>query len=310
MHSLKFKFFRFGERFASSPFAFVLSPISWVWGLVSKIRNFLYDRRWIRVERVNVPVVSVGNLSAGGTGKTPLVILLARQFPDRKIAVLARGYGARKGELNDEMEVIRRHIPGARLYQGVDRVALARQAEEDGAELILVDDGFQYRRLHRDFDLVVVRNGDFFDTFLPRGRLRESPDQLKRGDARFSYEPVEGAIRLKNRCTRIVDLKGQEISSIRGERVALFCGIGNPKRFKELILSLGAEIAAEKYLADHEPFLEWKELNVKYLVCTEKDYVKLGAVDLPIVWIEIEAEVAEGEDQWQNLIAKIGASIG
>lgn len=313
MRFLKFKILRFGEQFSRSPFSFLLSPFSSIWGWISKVRNFLYDRHWIRVEHVDIPVISIGNLSVGGTGKTPLVILLARQFSHRKIAIIARGFGADKGELNDEMKVIQRHIPWARLYQGSDRAALAKQAEADGAELILLDDGFQHRRLKRNFDLVLVRKWDFFDTFLPRGRLRDGPEQLRRADAVFSFEDVMDSIHLQTKCRRIVDLQGQEISSIRGEKVAIFCGIGNPDRFKKTVQSLGAEIVAEKYLADHEPCIgleEWKGLDVKYLVCTEKDFVKLKAATLPILWIEIEAQVIGGRDRWQKLIAKIGASIG
>jgi len=219
-------------------------------------------------------VISIGNIAFGGTGKTPLVIFLAKQFD--RVAVLARGYGG------DEMKVVARHVPKAMLYEGKDRVRLARQAEKDGAKLILLDDGFQHRRLHRDLDVVVLG---------PKGGLRrESERRLK--DA-FVLEETK----IKAWCP--VDL--------RGERVGIFCGIGNPERFKKTVEGLGAIVVGKLFLRDHEPVgikrLEkfYKSLDVRCLLCTEKDEVKLPSTQIPVHAVRIEV-LADG---LENLVAKI-----
>ena len=266
------------------------------------IRNWLYDRGLLRIERVNIPVISIGNISVGGTGKTPLVIFLAKQFPQKKVAILSRGYCAQKGELSDEMQLIRRHAPNALLYQGKDRCALAKRAQDDGADWILLDDGLQYRRLARDLDLAIVRTEDTADHFLPWGRLRDHPSRLQ------SCMQVKTAPKVLS----LRDRFGRSVSSIANERIACFCGIGRPERFFKTMEAFQAVIVLRRILADHEPFFDiysffekCKLLDVKYLVCTEKDFVKLPPIDLPLLWVEIEAEI-EGVE---NLIEKIAATL-
>ncbi len=284
---LRFRLLRLGEKILSSRFSWILAPLSWIWEKIVDIRNALYDKGFLSTHHVRIPVISVGNISVGGTGKTPLVICLAKRFASKRVAIISRGYMSAGNVLSDEMQVIARHIPGALLYQGSDRVALAKRAEQDGAEWILLDDGFQHRRLHRDVDLVIERPEDLLDYVMPRGRLREGIKHLARA------VPV----RIETKTIRIVDRYGKTVPSIAGERVALFCGIGRPFRFKETIFALGARVVAETYLGDHEPFQDvekfFNSLDVKYLVCTEKDFVKLPILDLPILWVEIEAEISE-----------------
>ncbi|HEY4255352.1 MAG TPA: tetraacyldisaccharide 4'-kinase [Chlamydiales bacterium] len=303
MLPLWFKFLSFGRKFLSSPFSRLLIPVSWIWALVATLRG-----RWTSTVQVNVPVVSVGNLTVGGSGKTPLVILLAQAFPMRKLAILSRGYGANAGALNDEMQVIARHLPNAMLYQGANRVQLAQQAVNDGAELILLDDGFQHRRLFRDFDLVIVRPEDWHERCLPSGSLREPVSALKRADFLFAYEPVpQQAIRLETKVIGANDYQGQ--------KVGIFCGIGRPEKFRATIDSLGAKVVAELFLGDHEPISAQKlacfsaqcqRLGAKYLLCTEKDFVKLPSIaGLPVRCIEIEVVVKESVMDWQKLIAEI-----
>lgn len=294
---------RLGERWLGSPSSLCLLPLSWIFHWVAWARNQCYDRGWLPVTRVSVPVVSIGNLALGGRGKTPLVILVATQFPKTRLAILARGYGAKGGGLNDEMEVIRRHLPSARLYQGKDRVSLARRAVAEGAELLILDDGFQHRRLHRDWDWVVVRPEDLKGRCPPCGELRESPRGLARADAIFSYQEMAGAVPIQ-----VISCIS---TSIAKKRVSIFCGIGHPERFRKTVESLGAEVVGELFVGDHQPIsiedLEtfYNRTKPLYLVCTEKDWVKLPPHSLPILFVRIEGEVVGESVVWDSLIAKI-----
>jgi tetraacyldisaccharide 4'-kinase len=283
---------RLFENFIQSRYAIFLLPISWIWGLVSSARHFFYDRGFFKTHRVSIPVISVGNIAIGGRGKTPLVILLGKIFSSRRVAILSRGYGD-----GDEMKVIALHLPHAKLYVDADRVRSAKKAIAENAELIILDDGFQHRRLHRDFDLVIVTLKDLHGRFIPAGELRDSPQRLKKA---------------------IVIPKLQfDVScpvSVKGERVAIFCGIANPLRFKKTVESLGGQVILELYLGDHEPIGEKrlqqfydkaKLLNIKYLLCTEKDEVKLHANPFPIHSVRIETKV-EG---LETLIEKIRQSL-
>ncbi len=175
---LWFKFIRWGQSQIEKG-AFFLAPLSFLWGFVSFLKNFFYDVGLFKSVQVDCPVVSVGNLVAGGTGKTPFVHFLGKRFASRKTAVLSRGYGS-----DDEPKLLQRKLPFAKVYVGKDRVQLAKKAVQEGAELILLDDGFQYRKLHRDFDLVLLFGEDPFGKghYLPRGFLRDSPKRLKQAD--------------------------------------------------------------------------------------------------------------------------------
>ena len=167
---------RCGLRLASVPYGWAVA-----------VRNGLFDRGWKSIERAGVPVVSVGNLTVGGTGKTPCVEYIAsrlRQW-DRRVAILSRGYGSEHGP-NDEALVLEENLPDVPHLQGPDRVALARIAiEELESEVLVLDDGFQHRRLARDLDVVLIDATQpwGFGYLLPRGLLRESPRGLRRAGA-------------------------------------------------------------------------------------------------------------------------------
>jgi len=285
-----FRFISLGEQFLKSRWAVYLTPLSWVWRFVTYVKSFR------SVERVSACVVSVGNISLGGTGKTPFVIRLANEFKNYKIAIVSRGYGG------DEMKVIARHAPHVRCYEDKDRVEAAKRAVVEGAKLILLDDGFQYRRLYRDLDIVLLRPQDLSDRVMPAGRLREPIEALQRADLVFS--------KLESKVRRVITLQGAEVS-IQGCRVGIFCGIAHPERFKKTVESLGAQIIFEHILADHEPMdlKNLKSFSVKYLVCTEKDAVKLPPTDLPIVVIEIETDPSKELILWQNTVAKIAQKL-
>ncbi len=161
-----------------------LSAASVPYGLTVRLRNLLYDLGWLRARRAPVPVVSVGNLSVGGTGKTPFVEHVAGFYRRRdvRVAVLSRGYGAEHGP-NDEALVLEENLPDVPHLQGADRAALARSAiEELESELLVLDDGFQHRRLCRDLDVVLIDATAPWGhgRLLPRGLLREPKTGLRR----------------------------------------------------------------------------------------------------------------------------------
>lgn len=270
--------------------AWYFAPFSWLYACGVFCRNWLYDHKWLSISKVPSVVVSVGNIVAGGTGKTPFVHMLAKRFAHRKVAILSRGYGS------DEPILLANRLPNVKVYVGKDRAALAKKAE---ADLLILDDGFQHRRLHRDFDIVLEGEKTHY---LPWGFLRDSPKRLKSANAVFKI----GDLKLK--VVRILDSKKQEIPSIRGWKVAIFCGIANPKRFKKTVEDLGAEIIAEKIFGDHEPADLAKLPKASALICTEKDFVKLPPTDLPIYYLEVEMEVVD-RNKWEKLIEKIDQKI-
>ncbi len=260
------RFLLYGQRLIEKG-AWYFAPFSWLYALVILCRNWLYDHRWLPIEKVPCTVVSVGNVVAGGSGKTPFVQLLAQQFPHRRVAILSRGYGP----FPDEAVLLSRRLPKAKVYVGKDRVRTAKQAIADGAELIILDDGFQHRRLYRDFDIVL---GDDQGYYLPRGFLRDNP--RRRGDLRLMPEEMRVKV------TGIFDAQGRSVASIAGWHVVLFSGIAKPQKFKKTVLELGAIVVAEAIFADHEPATLSQLPKADAFICTEKDFVKLPHTDLPI----------------------------
>lgn len=290
---LSAKILQFGQRLIEQG-AWYFAPISWIYAFVVFIRNQLYDRKLLAITHVSPVVVSVGNVLAGGTGKTPFVHLLAQKFAHRKVAILSRGYG----EIPDEPMLLAKRLPNVSVHIGKNRAELAKTID---ADLILLDDGFQHRKLHRDFDIVL---GGGVGHYLPRGFLRDSPKRLEKADAQFSL-----GRELKLAVNRILDLKGNVIPSIRGWKVAVFCGISHPERFKKIVEELGAEIRGEKFFADHEK-ADLSQLPAGLpLICTEKDAVKLPSTDLPIYFLEMQMEVVDGIEKWEKLIEKIDKTI-
>ncbi|MDH3251474.1 MAG: tetraacyldisaccharide 4'-kinase [Ignavibacteria bacterium] len=180
-----------------------LLPLSWLYGIVVRLRNLAFDRGLLKTTGVSVPVISVGNITAGGTGKTPLVDYIAGYFLDRskKVAVVSRGYGRKSTGVvvvsdgstvlvdermgGDEPVQLARKYPRLRVVVGERRVGAVRKAIDSlNAEIIVLDDAFQHRAIRRDLDIVVVRGepGTAWDHLLPAGLHREPPGSLGRAD--------------------------------------------------------------------------------------------------------------------------------
>lgn len=306
-----------------------------VYGVGVSFRNRSFDAGLRRARRVGAPVISVGNLTTGGTGKTPFVAWLARTLGElgARPAILSRGYGSQGGP-NDEALVLAQVLPNVRNYLGPDRVASAQKAlREAAADVFVLDDGFQHRRLHRDLDVVLVDATDPFggERLLPAGFLREPLRGLARAgyvlltraDAIGAAERGLLAERLRRlapgaghgevafRPTALVQADGRRLplERIRGARVLAFCGIGNPRPFFDSLAGLGATVVQGVAFPDHHAYRDAdlqrlsrlaSESRPDLVAATQKDLVKirqaeLGGVPLAALWIEAEWLGGEGE---------------
>jgi tetraacyldisaccharide 4'-kinase len=289
-------------------------------------------------------VVSVGNLTLGGTGKTPLVKWLARWACSRAIrpAIVSRGYGAAAGAPNDEGRELGQALPTVPHVQNPDRVAAARLAiAKFAAEMILLDDGFQHRRLARDLDIVLLDALEpfGFEHVFPRGLLREPPAGLARADVVVLsrsdlVKPFQRAgirqrvvllapdalwCEVKHAPASLINASGQieALDSLRDRRVAAFCGLGNPAGFRRTLESTGCQIVAWREFPDHHAYSPADHNAIQSLataaaaqmvVCTHKDLVKLepGSLgSLPLWALSVEIQFLVGEQQLERELSRI-----
>ena len=312
--------------------------------LAVALRTRLYDARLLPRARVEVPVISVGNLTAGGTGKTPFVIWLCEELLRRGLrpGVLARGYGRAEGEsLNDEGKLFAQRLPDVPQVQDPDRVQGAAELLRLGVDVIVLDDGFQHRRLARDLDFVLVdatrpyglpaRNGAPVAALLPRGLLREPPRALGRADAvvitrsdalapeslaqlaleLYDHAPGQPCITTSHRPAALRSLGGEPapLGELAGLRVLPVCAIGNPAAFVRTLQDLGARTLEPLCFPDHHVYTQ-ADLDAVHppegatVVTTAKDAVKLEAlrVPFPIRVLDIELEVREGHSVLEALL--------
>ncbi|MBS0603423.1 MAG: tetraacyldisaccharide 4'-kinase [Verrucomicrobia bacterium] len=292
-----------------------LAALSVVYRGLIAARNFAYDQGLFSSLRLPVPVVSVGNVVVGGTGKTPLVHLLAGALQDKvRLGILTRGFRSQieksghvkqissgsgprysAGECGDEPYFLAQKTR-AQVWVGADRRSSGKLAIGEGVNCILLDDGMQHRRLKRDFEIVIVDGSDPFSKgrFLPWGLLRDSPKRLKNADLIVAthvqdqnhYLQLQNSLSVYSRAPVIgtqIDILQKECFSPR--KVGVFCGIGQPARFLQTARDLKSEIVDTLILKDHgsvdqgilQAFAEQcKDKGAVALLCTEKDYVKLS----------------------------------
>jgi len=307
-----------------------LNPLSAIYGGVVATRNALYDRGVLRAKRLQGPVISVGNLSAGGSGKTPFVMLLGELLKARgiKIDVLSRGYGRRsKGvrlvnpaglpqEFGDEPLLIARKLQ-VPVIVGEDRYEAGRFAESKfGPQLHLLDDGFQHRALARNFDIVLVTPQDAKDQLLPSGRLREPLGGLRRADAVVlssgaSAEsfPAEGKLLWRVR-------RGIVPQNVPA-RPVVFCGIARPQNFVLQLRAANIEPVAEAFYRDHHAYREKDVHELLALkqrseaggfVTTEKDAVNLGgylSALAPLAVVPVKMDLEGAANAVDTMLQKI-----
>jgi tetraacyldisaccharide 4'-kinase len=304
------------------------------------VRNACYDRRVAGTHHVDVPVVSVGNITMGGTGKTPLVHWLARWLQNRgyRVAIVSRGYKARSGRFNDEARELAEKLPGVPHVQNRDRVVAANAAiEENDTQVIVLDDGFQHRRIHRDLDIVLLDALEpfGFDHVFPRGTLREPPGSLarahivalSRSDAVDTQQreairrrvqtiaPHAGWLELAHAPTELLSSDGRRaaIGDLTDKPVAAFCGVGNPAGFLHTLEACSFDVVAFHEFPDHCGYdtteIDWLNAwagdlsRVAAVVCTHKDLVKIGSPRLGphALWaLSIDLEVRLGVDELES----------
>ncbi len=307
-------------------------PYSAVVGL----RNFRYDQHWAEIVRVGVPVISVGNLTLGGTGKTPFVKWMAKHCRQRdlRVAILSRGYGAAEGEKNDEAMELEQALPGVPHLQSKDRVAIARRAREQyRSQVLVLDDGFQHRRLARDLDIVLLdATQPFgFGYLFPRGTLREPATSLARADvvclSRANQVSANERTRIRGEVQRLApqavwceaihapsqlinsEAETLPIEQLGEAKVMAFCGIGNPAAFRGTLEAAGAQVAEWREFPDHHRYTveEIAEMGraaqgagLERIVCTHKDLVKIdhrAVAGVPLWAVTVELELLVGETE-------------
>ncbi len=312
----------------------VLRGLSWGYGLGVSVRNRYYDR-WALPIWLEVPVISAGNLTVGGTGKTPMTLWLCRRLLERglKPAVLSRGYKVSKEGLADELLMVSRRCPEAVAIANPDRAAAGRLAVQDyGVQAAVLDDGFQHRRLGRDLDIVLIDATRPFGYghLLPRGLLREPIRGLSRAEAVVvtrcdQCEPgaladVDAALRPVNPHVPIVhavhrpagfaELDGSEVAGPGGARIGCFAGIARPQSFERTLADTGIASADARWWPDHHVYTladvdlihTWVEgARLDSLVTTEKDAVKLAALDadwpVPVAALRVDIEMLDDGDK-------------
>jgi tetraacyldisaccharide 4'-kinase len=320
-----------------------LSALERPYGWVVRRRNSHYNRGLATAVKLPAPVISVGNLTVGGTGKSPFVAWLARWLMERGVAVtiISRGYGARGNKPNDEALELASRLPGVSHLQNPDRVAAATAAlAANSSQVLILDDAFQHRRLARDLDIVLL---DALAPFgyghlLPRGLLREpigslaraSVVALTRSDAvdettRKEIEmtvrdhaPQTAWIELVHRPRRLISVSGEtEIGLLRERPVAAFCGIGNPAGFRHTLAGCGLGVTSWLELPDHCPYekrdmkrlQEWlTPLPVRDVICTHKDLVKIPHKEIAgkRLWaLQIELEVMRGQEEFKEILKSV-----
>jgi tetraacyldisaccharide 4'-kinase len=339
----------------------LLLPLTPLYSACMSLRNTFYDRGLFKTHHLSIPVVSVGNVTVGGTGKTPVTLSLAQMLrnPPYKTlpAILSRGYGRKSAGFQivhngkraqcdwktsgDEPQIYGRRLKRVPVAVDKDRVRGGQTLiDEFKPSLLLLDDAFQHRRIHRDTDIVLLDCNHPLDEMqlLPAGQLRESLDALNRADfivmtrcepdneqhERFWNQMVEkwGAKKLlacRYKIGRLTHFRtGEKLrpNSLKGKTLIGFCGIARPENFKDTLDHFKAEVPYIIRFGDHHVYrardverlaMAFNKVKADYLITTEKDAVKLGMLfeALPILIVEVEVEWLRGLDNLHRELSEL-----
>ncbi|HUB67052.1 MAG TPA: tetraacyldisaccharide 4'-kinase [Candidatus Methylacidiphilales bacterium] len=366
--------------FVAGLFRLFLWTLSGLYRLGVRWRHWWYDSRLGSVHALGCLVVSVGNLTVGGTGKTPVVELFARELTrrGRKVAVLSRGYKSHPAPLpqrimdrfrpmerrhpprvvsdgqsllldsdmaGDEPFMLASNLKDVLVLVDKDRVKSGLHAiRKFGCDTLLLDDGFQFLRLKERLDIVLVdRESPFANRYLlPRGLLREPPEQLRRANIIFitkcdgrDLPELRAELRRYNRHAEFVECahkplhleevfthEVKPLSFLKDLRVGAVSGIARPESFEEGLKKLGVELIYSRRFADHHRFSEGeiarvfersKARSARAVITTEKDSVRfprLGKRPLPVYFLRVEIEIIRGHDAFERCVGRMCRSAG
>lgn len=302
-------------HYSKSLASLLLLPLSAIFFLISYARKYLYQFNFLKSYKLNIPVIIVGNISLGGTGKTPLVIHLANELKKKGYhpGIVSRGYGCKvmgvaevypksnTDKVGDEPTLIqkRTRMP---VFVSKDRVIAAKSLikKYKKIDVILSDDGIQHYRLMRDVEVIVIDGTRKFGNgyLLPAGPLRESTNRLNNVDAIVCNHKkvIDGSYLMKYKKEVLINLKtNQEISlnKIRLKNIHAIAGIGNPDLFFNDLKSLGLKFDSSAF-KDHYRFTkkDFKTMNDKNIIMTEKDAVKCKKFAQDNFWyLSVSAEI-------------------
>ncbi len=334
-----------------------LLEISWLCLIAVKFRNQLYSSKIIKSERLPCKVISVGNIVAGGTGKTPTVIAIAKMLQestDFKIAVLSRGYKSKirgntvvsdgknilhdQSEVGDEPYLIAKKLTNIPVIIGKDRIKSGLIAvEKFNTQVVILDDGFQYLKLEKDINILVIDSTQPFGYgyILPRGYLREPLSAIKRADVILLtrvdqcndlgsiYDslnliapsiPIFESTHCPTSLYAINENKNIELENIKGKNILAVCGIANPLSFFNTLKSLQLSKINLLKFSDHHDYTtedikmikkKMHETKSDYIITTEKDLMKLNAIqDIPFLVLNIELRLVSSTKDFLSLIMK------
>ncbi len=302
------------KRLGASLLRLALSVFSLLYGCLIRCRNWFYDRGILPSVKVDVPAICIGNITTGGTGKTPLVIWLCNYLQQKglKCAILTRGYKTEPGQMSDEPALLAKACGNTPVIVNSDRVAGAKKAiQEHNAEILIMDDGFQHRRLRRNMDILAVDATCPFGygKMLPAGLLREPLTSLSRAQTTIitradqadasqissieqtlrKYAPEAGIAQTTHQHTHATGLNETaiDLETLRNKKVFAFCGIGNPEAFFESLSKSGLAVVGQQTFDDHHTYTkadmdsvaaEARKSGANVVLCTEKDWSKCEAL--------------------------------
>lgn len=313
-----------------------------MYSIIIRLRNFFYNVGLFKTHRTEAAVISIGNITAGGTGKTPLVIRLTKYLAqNHRCAILTRGYKSKHD--TDEPALFAKACPNVKIIRNPDRVAAALEAvTTHNAEVIILDDGFQHRRLDRDLDILTIDAilPFGYEKILPAGLLREPLCAIKRADAfvitRADQVSEDDLKQVKNKiiqqkpdaviagavhepvCVKTKDDRTVKVEELADKNVFAFCGIGNPQAFFKTITELKANLVGSKIYNDHhhytdsdlvEIYKKGESVNAELILTTEKDWTKIDSLNLPakpplFAYLSIQLKFTSGEDKLKQLIQR------
>ena len=319
-------------------------PLSQVYGIYVRLRRALYARGWLRSRRLKAAVISVGNVTVGGTGKTPMVLWLAERLlaEGKRVGILSRGYRGSHGS-SDEIDLLKRRLRGKVLFGvGPDRfVSGSRLESENAIDVFLLDDGFQHLQLARDLDIVMLDGSRKLtkEWLLPAGSLREPLAACRRADILVISRKLGPSVIEDSEAstssifyaeTRLLgfrqfgsDSREKYFSEIGAGPFLAFCGIGNPRAFFDDLTRWHVPVIGKKAFADHHKYSsqELQQLQSRAqasgaqgLVTTEKDAENFPPVDLRLpIWIAVIDFVIAAESELlaaidRKLAARHGAA--